>query len=595
MVRLPLKNRLGFQLGFPLVAAVAIIAGLAMAGLYLFQSYQIQERIAIEGHALLDNYISASRDSLEKGQRNTFQDVMDNIAVLSRVESTALYLRGSGLMAYRSGHETVGKPFVKNPDGSLSNPNLALFEETDGRYLRSDWFRRDIHETDTVVNEHIPAVGGDCAACHFKRPDNLSFENNRALRHLGDKTELYYRLEVEKSCIECHSHYQEGQTAGYLGITIDSSDISAQAADVFRIFMVALAAIALGVIGVSLWVSRYAANAVSALNSGVENLISGNASEVRVAAKNEIGQVAGNLNRYIQQIQQGLKQDRHLIADSIGVVEAIKQGRLSQRLREEPHNPQLKELKSVLNGLIAELENSLGEINKGLEHYAAGRYDYTIDYQKEGEFGTTIDEVNGLGHRLKMADEREQRSKELLEEKAHALRGLVRTLSDATQTQAQSVKRSSESLGSISQSMQGVDEKSEMVIHQSEDIKSVITIISDIADQTNLLALNAAIEAARAGEHGRGFAVVADEVRKLAEKTQKSLGEIEVSANTLIGGIGEMSDAIKVQSGEIHQINDSLNQLEAMTDKNSEAATETMRVADEVSAMAEATTEHDRK
>lgn len=111
-----------------------------------------------------------------------------------------------------------------------------------------------------------------------------------------------------------------------------------------------------------------------------------------------------------------------------------------------------------------------------------------------------------------------------------------------------------------------LSEKMNQLSQEAQSVKSVLDVISEIADQTNLLALNAAIEAARAGEHGRGFAVVADEVRQLAERTQKSLVEINSTISVIVQSISDASEQMNGNSQEVQELSGVANEVESRLD-----------------------------
>lgn len=137
---------------------------------------------------------------------------------------------------------------------------------------------------------------------------------------------------------------------------------------------------------------------------------------------------------------------------------------------------------------------------------------------------------------MQSVQEKAVHARENLQEAQNALRHTMDNLSITAQTESE------------------INNRLNALSHEASQIKAVLSVISDIADQTNLLALNAAIEAARAGEHGRGFAVVADEVRQLAERTQKSLLETNATVNVIVQSINDITDQMNHNTKRIESL-----------------------------------------
>ena len=361
------------------------------------------------------------------------------------------------------------------------------------------------------------------------------------------------------------------------------------------LYMILIALVVLITVILSYFISKNITYAIEKVSVGIRQFLEflnhyhNVIEDIELDGSDEMAQVAQMVNRQTKQINEEIENDMLCVGEAILVLNKMQQGYYKCRVQTQASNSQIQTLANTINKMLDVQSKVMHDILSGLERYT--NYDYTqrISLEKsiKGETRQLVDGINVLGDAIvKMLRDTLENSNKLLDA-SNELASNIGQLSSVSLQQAEKLEATAQEVNAITISIEDTAQRSHEVMAQSEDIKNVVNVISDIAEQTNLLALNAAIEAARAGEHGRGFAVVADEVRKLAEQTQKSLAEINVSVNVLSQSIVDIGTTIEGLSQKAANVNDAVVEVDETAQENAKTANAVKLIAVEVKEMAE--------
>jgi methyl-accepting chemotaxis protein len=284
----------------------------------------------------------------------------------------------------------------------------------------------------------------------------------------------------------------------------------------------------------------------------VDELIHNKRNKVNLIEKTVPGTPSHKLNHLVKSYQEGIQADIKVAGEVILLADKVKNGQICVRVESDSRTPHVHMLKKTMNTMIDSVEDITDKAIHTLEKLSSGDFNARVEVKVIGNLGVMLEGINKLGESLlemqKVADD----SKEELQVQSTQLHSTLDEMKITTFSELNTmIDTTIGRIDSIAQKENELSDNLQSLAANANETKEILSTIGDIADQTNLLALNAAIEAARAGEHGRGFAVVADEVRKLAERTQKSLAEISATINVLVQAIADSSEALNTNKEDM--------------------------------------------
>ncbi|MDD3009026.1 MAG: methyl-accepting chemotaxis protein [Arcobacter sp.] len=361
--------------------------------------------------------------------------------------------------------------------------------------------------------------------------------------------------------------------------------------------------------------------------------------KIQLDTTDEFGEMAKFINKNIELTEKTINDDNALIEEAKVVMQRVNNGWYSQYIEKSTPNKALDEFKNNVNDMIKNTKNRFLEVDEILEEYATYNYTKTLQMkpndEKGGVFERLVVGINSLQKAVTNMLMESQTNGKYLENASITLKQNVNTLSSSANEAAASLEETAAALEEItatvvsnSRNISDMDRYSKEVTKSATQgqnlakntsnamdelsneinlINEAISVIDQIAFQTNILSLNAAVEAATAGEAGKGFAVVAQEVRNLANRSAEAAKEIKeivesttrkandgknITSNMILGYdelleninktidmINEITMSSKEQEAGITQINDAVTQLDQQTQQNAAIANETQDIA----------------
>jgi len=370
---------------------------------------------------------------------------------------------------------------------------------------------------------------------------------------------------------------------------------------------------------------------ITRLSRGVDTLMSYSSAdqEIDIKSNDEIGHLASSFNTYMKSLRTTMIQDQKIVEEAEKAIQMAKSGFFVYTIKNSSTNRSTNDLKNAVNEMIHDLNEKFTTINKALMEYGNTNFDYNLDVKNaSGTIGSIVSGTKAIGSNVSELLATIMISGEKLSNNIDVLSHASNSLSDSANNQASSLEQTAAAIEEMTnnnkENIQNIvsmseladtlsttsNEGKELAFQTSKSMEEIqlkvtsiseaIGIIDTIAFQTNILSLNAAVEAATAGEAGKGFAVVAQEVRNLASRSAQAAKDIKILVNlatqesskgkdissNMIRGYNNLNEKITqtkdiiddVTSASLEQekgmiqINDAISELDKTTQENASNA-----------------------